>query len=31
MEMIKGLAGTKLDVDVVRVLQQLVEEDAPVL
>jgi putative nucleotidyltransferase with HDIG domain len=31
MEMIKELAGTKLDVDGVRVLQQLVEEDAPVL
>ncbi len=31
MEMIKELAGTKLDVNGVRVLQQLVEEDAPVL
>jgi hypothetical protein len=31
MKMIKELAGTKLDVDGVRVLQQLVDEGAPVL
>lgn len=31
MEIVKELAGTKLDVDGVRVLQQLVDEGAPVL
>ena len=31
MEICKGLAGTKLDVDGVRVLQRLVDEGAPVL
>ena len=31
MKMIKELARTKLDVDGVRVLQQLVDEGAPVL
>ena len=31
MKMIKELAGTKLDVDGVRVLQQLVDEGALVL
>lgn len=31
MEIIKELAGTKLDMDGVRVLHQLVDEDAPVL
>jgi hypothetical protein len=31
MKMIKELAGTKLDVDGVRVLQQLVDEGASVL
>lgn len=31
MKMIKELAGTKLDVDGVRVLQQSIEEGAPVL
>lgn len=31
MEIIQELAGTKLDLEGVRVLQQLVDEDAPVL
>lgn len=31
MEIVKELAGTNLDVDSVRVLQQLVDEGAPVL
>jgi HD-GYP domain-containing protein (c-di-GMP phosphodiesterase class II) len=31
MEIIKELAGTKLDVDGARILQQLVEEGAPVI